>query len=84
MKLFTVGPVACYPEVLEAMGMQMVSHRSKKYIDLHFETVEMLQGFIETGSPVFLFSSTGTGFMEAAVRNCVREKLVVCVNGSFG
>jgi len=84
MKLFTVGPVACYPEVLEAMGMQMMSHRSQEYIDMHFETVEMLQEFIETGSPVFLFSSTGTGFMEAAVRNCVREKLVVCVNGSFG
>jgi aspartate aminotransferase-like enzyme len=84
MKLFTVGPVACYPEVLEAMGMQMMSHRSKEYIDLHFETVELLQSFIETGSPVFLFSATGTGFMEAAVRNCVREKLVVCVNGSFG
>ena len=29
MKLFTVGPVACHPEVLEAMGMQMMSHRSK-------------------------------------------------------
>jgi len=84
MKLFTVGPVACYPGVLEAMGMQMMSHRSEEYIDLHFETVEMLQGFIETGSPVFLFSSTGTGFMEAAVRNCVRDKLVVCINGSFG
>ena len=76
--------MACYPEVLEAMGMQMMSHRSEEYIDLHFETVEMLQGFIETGSPVFLFSSTGTGFMEAAVRNCVRDKLVVCINGSFG
>ncbi len=84
MKLFTVGPVACFPEVLEAMGMQMMSHRSQEYIDLHYETVGMLQEFIETRSPVFLFSSTGTGFMEAAVRNCVREKLVVCVNGSFG
>jgi aspartate aminotransferase-like enzyme len=84
MKLFTVGPVACYPEVLEAMGMQMMSHRSREYLDLHYETVGLLQGFIETGSPVFLFSATGTGFMEAAVRNCVREKMIVCVNGSFG
>ena len=84
MKLFTVGPVACYPEVLEAMGMQMMSHRSREYIDLHFETVELLQGFIETRNPVFLFSATGTGFMEASVRNCVREKMIMCVNGSFG
>ena len=84
MKLFTVGPVACYPEVLEAMGMQMLSHRSKEYRDLHFETVAMLQDFIETDDRVFLFSATGTGFMEASVLNCVRDKMIVCVNGSFG
>jgi aspartate aminotransferase-like enzyme len=46
MKLFTVGPVACYPEVLEAMGRQMMSHRSKEYVDMHFETVTQLQGFL--------------------------------------
>jgi aspartate aminotransferase-like enzyme len=84
MKLFTVGPVACYPEVLEAMGRQMMSHRSKEYLKVHYETVEQLQGFLETENPVFLFSSTGTGFMEAAVRNCVAKKMIVCVNGSFG
>lgn len=43
-----------------------------------------MQDFIETKNPVFLFSSTGTGFMEAAVRNCVAEKMIVCINGSFG
>ncbi len=84
MKLFTVGPVACYPEVLETMGMQMMSHRSKEYQKIHYETVEQLQKFLETEYPVFLFSSTGTGFMEAAVRNCVKKKMIVCVNGSFG
>ncbi len=84
MKLFTVGPVACYPEVLVTMGMQMMSHRSKEYQKIHYETVELMQRFLETENPVFFFSSTGTGFMEAAVRNCVREKMIVCVNGSFG
>ncbi len=64
--------------------MQMVSHRSKEYLKIHYETVEQLQDFIETKNSVYLFSSTGTGFMEAAVRNCVAEKLIVCVNGSFG
>jgi len=53
MKLFTVGPVACYPEVLEAMGRQMYSHRSKEYIDLHYDTVERLQAFLETGDDVY-------------------------------
>jgi aspartate aminotransferase-like enzyme len=84
LKLFTVGPVACYPEVLEAMGHQMVSHRSQEYKNLHVETVEMLQQLLETENEVFLFSSTGSGFMEASVRNCVNKKMLCCVCGSFG
>jgi aspartate aminotransferase-like enzyme len=84
MKLFTVGPVACYPEVLEEMKQQMFSHRSEEYKKLHRETVELLQKLMETESQVFLFSSTGTGFMEASVRNCVDERMLCCVNGSFG
>jgi aspartate aminotransferase-like enzyme len=84
LKLFTVGPVACYPEVLEAMGHQMYSHRSKEYFALHYDTVRRLQDFISTKNEVFLFSSTGSGFMEASVRNCVRKKMLCCINGSFG
>lgn len=84
MKLFTVGPVACYPEVLEEMKIQMFSHRSEEYKRLHRETVGLLQRFLETENQVFLFSSTGTGFMEASVRNCVDEKMLCCVNGEFG
>jgi aspartate aminotransferase-like enzyme len=84
MKLFTVGPVACYPEVLEEMKLQMFSHRSEEYKKLQSETVELLQKFLETDNQVFLFSSTGTGFMEASVRNCVQKKMLCCINGSFG
>jgi len=84
LKLFTVGPVACYPEVLEEMGHQMVSHRSEEYKKLHVETVELLQRFLETENEVFLFSSTGSGFMEASVRNCVNKKMLCCICGSFG
>ena len=84
MKLFTVGPVACYPEVLQEMGQQMYSHRSKEYIALHYDTVKRLQELLETQSQVFLFSSTGTGFMEASVRNCVRGRMLCCINGDFG
>ena len=84
MELFTVGPVACYPEVLEAMSHQMYSHRSKEYFALHYETIRQLQDFLSTKNEIFLFSSTGTGFMEASVRNCVRRKILCCINGSFG
>ena len=52
MKLFTVGPVACYPKVLDVMGLQMFSHRSKEYLELHFDTVRRLQAYIETENPI--------------------------------
>ena len=84
MKLFTAGPVACYPEVLEVMKQQMYSHRSAEYKRLHRETVESLQNFLETEAHVYLFSSTSSGFMEGAVRNCVNKKILCCINGSFG
>jgi aspartate aminotransferase-like enzyme len=82
--LFTVGPVACRPEVLREMGMQMLSHRSEEYRELHRETVERLQQFLETKNQVFLFPSSGSGVMEGTVRNCVRRKFLCCVNGAFG
>jgi aspartate aminotransferase-like enzyme len=84
MKLFTVGPVACYPEVLEEMKHQMFSHRSEEYKKLHMEIVESLKRFLETEQQIFLFPSSGTGFMEACVRNCVDRKMLCCVCGEFG
>lgn len=84
MKLFTVGPVACRPEVLEEMGQQMYSHRSERYKELHEKTVERLQKFLETKNETFLFPSSGSGVMEASVRNCVKKRMLCCVNGAFG
>jgi len=84
LKLFTVGPVACYPEVLNEMRRQMISHRSTEYQELHKETVNLIQDFIETENEVFFFPSSGTGFMEASVRNCVKKKMLSCVSGEFG
>jgi len=84
MKLFTVGPVACRPEVLEEMRRQMFSHRSIEYQELHRETVERLQRFLETENQVFLFPSSGSGVMEGTVRNCVERAMLCCITGEFG
>jgi len=84
MEYFTVGPVACYPEVLKEMGHQMFSHASERYRGLHKETTEKLKQILETKQHVFLVPSSGTGLMEASVRNCVENKMLVCVNGTFG
>lgn len=87
LKLFTAGPVACFPEVLEVMKLQMLSHRSAEYRALHKDTVERLAQFLEAKkATVLLIPSSGTGFMEASVRNAVspRGKVLVTVIGEFG
>jgi aspartate aminotransferase-like enzyme len=84
VKLFTAGPVACYPEVLQEMGRQMFSHRSEEYHRLHRDTVNRLRWFLETEQRVFLFPSSSTGAMEASIRNCVGRRLLCAVTGEFG
>lgn len=87
MKLFTAGPVACFPEVLEAMRIQMFSHRSKEYRELHKDTVKRLADFLEVKKGiVMLFPSSGTGIMEASIRNCITPggKVLVTIIGAFG
>jgi len=87
LRLFTAGPVACFPEVLEAMRIQMVSHRSREYQELHRDTVMRLRAFLEAEkSVVLLIPASGTGFMEASIRNAVspRGKVLVTVIGEFG
>ncbi len=86
MRLFTAGPVACFPQVLEAMSSQMFSHRSREYQELHMETVELLMNFLETRQTVLLFPSSGTGFMESSIRCGVSPngKVLVTIIGSFG
>ncbi len=87
LKLFTAGPVACFPEVLEAMKAQMFSHRSAEYRELHRDTVLRLADFLEAKkSTVLLIPASGTGFMEASIRNAVTPggKVLVTIIGAFG
>ncbi|NPA47629.1 MAG: alanine--glyoxylate aminotransferase family protein [Thermococci archaeon] len=86
-KLFTAGPVACFPEVLAIMSVQMFSHRSDEYKQVHVDTLERLKGFLEADNgEIILFPSSGSGFMESAVRNTVPRggKVLVTIIGAFG
>ncbi|AEH24843.1 alanine--glyoxylate aminotransferase family protein [Pyrococcus yayanosii] len=86
-KLFTAGPVACFPEVLAIMGVQMFSHRAKEYKEVHVDTVKRLREFLEVKEgEVLLFPSSGTGIMEASIRNGVSKggKVLVTIIGAFG
>lgn len=86
-KLFTAGPVACFPEVLEVMKIQMFSHRAEEYRRVHRDTINRLKSFLGSKKgTVLLFPSSGTGIMEASIRNAVslKGKVLVTIIGAFG
>jgi len=82
-KLFIPGPTHVRDEILEAMATPMIGHRSKDYMDLQAEVIPKIQKLLYTKNRIFLSTSSSTGLMEAAVRNCVAKKCLNTVCGAF-
>lgn len=82
-KLFTPGPTEVRSEILQAMAVPQVHHRSPEFTELYAALQPKLQGFLHTEQPVLLFTASSTGAMEAAVQNCVRKRCLNLVNGAF-
>lgn len=82
-RLFTPGPTEVRPENLAELARPQIGHRGEAFRSLHARVQRKLRSLLETDSPVFLFTSSATGVWEATVRNCVRERLLVCVQGAF-
>lgn len=82
-KLFIPGPVEVRPEILKEMSRPMIGHRSKEFKQLYSEVVPKLQKLLYTKNKVFLGTHSATGWMEAAVRNCVEKKCLNLVCGAF-
>lgn len=83
-KLFIPGPVEVYPGVLKAMSTPMIGHRTKEYGELHGAVKSKLQQLLYTKNKIYLSTSSGTGLMEACVRNCVNKRAVHFTCGEFG
>ncbi len=83
-KLFIPGPVEVYPDALKAMATPMIGHRTKDYTELHKNVKFKLQRLLYTKNRVFLSTSSGTGLMEACVRNCMAKRSVNFICGEFG
>ncbi len=84
-KLFIPGPTEVLPDILEAMAMPMIGHRSKDYAALQGETTPKVQQCLYTKNQIILSTSSSTGLMEAAVLNFVRpgKKVLACMCGAF-
>jgi predicted phosphoserine aminotransferase len=82
-KLFIPGPTHVVDEVLEAMAVPMIGHRDSLYSDMHGEVVEKLKKMLYTDNRIYLSTSSSTGMMEGAIRNCVQKKALMTNCGAF-
>jgi predicted phosphoserine aminotransferase len=61
----------------------MVGHRSQTCADLFARVQPGLCQVLGTDARVLILASSGSGLQEAAVRNCVARRLLLCVGGAF-
>lgn len=84
--LMTPGPVPLHPKVLEALGQQVLHHRTPEFEHIMERTLKRLKIIFATAQPCMMLTSTGTGSMEAALVNTLSpgEKVLALVTGKFG
>ncbi|MDX2122999.1 MAG: alanine--glyoxylate aminotransferase family protein [Gemmatimonadota bacterium] len=82
-RFFLPGPTEVLPEILAAQTRPMIGHRGKGMEQLIAQMMPGLQRIFRTARPVYISSSSATGLMEAAVRNCGGQRVLALVNGAF-
>lgn len=85
-RLFTPGPTALLPSAQLAMAAAGMHHRTAEFRALYSRVLADLKVFAGTKNDVVLFTSSGTGAMEAAVANLTSpgDKVLVVTAGKFG
>jgi aspartate aminotransferase-like enzyme len=86
MNLRTPGPTPLPPEVREALGRDMIDHRGPEFTSLFAEVTASLKDLFHTKNDLLIFTSSGTGGLEAAVANLFSpgERVLVISIGYFG
>lgn len=85
-RLFTPGPTPLLPPAQMAMASYGMHHRTADFRALFTRVLADLKEFIGTKNDVLVLTSSGTGFMEAAVSNLTSpgDKILVLTAGKFG
>ena len=80
------GPTAVPERVRQAIAEPALNHRGPEFTEILTRTEEMLRPIFGASNRIFLFSSSGTGMMEAALVNIAApgERLLIAVNGAWG
>lgn len=84
--LLAPGPTPIPPEVLSAMSMPIIHHRSTDFIPVLDSAKKGLQWLYQTKNDVLILCSTGTGGMVGSVNNFFSpdDKVIVINGGKFG
>ena len=79
------GPTNVSERVMRAMLNPIINHRGDAFRELYRGVLEKTRGLFQTKGDVVIFSSSGTGAVEAAVWNLIRpgDTAVVPVFGEF-
>ena len=86
MNLRIPGPTPCPPEVLQAVGRQMINHRGPEFAAMLARIEDRVKQVYQTKNEVALLTSGGTGAMEAIVVNTLSpgDHVLGVSIGSFG
>ena len=86
MNLRIPGPTPLPPDVIAAVGQQMINHRGPQFELMFGEITAWLKHFYETENDLYVLTASGTGSMEAAIANtCSPGDKLLCVSiGVFG
>ena len=83
-KLFIPGPVDVAPDVLQRMASPMIGHRTNEASVLQKSCHDKMQKLFYTENMIMFSTSSGSGFMEGAIRSCTRKRAAVFSIGAFG
>ncbi|UYP45760.1 2-aminoethylphosphonate--pyruvate transaminase [Candidatus Lokiarchaeum ossiferum] len=85
-KLFTPGPVEVPEWILNEMGKANDTHRSLAYREMHQSIRTNMQKLLSTKNEILIWANSGSGIMEACVRNLVKddEYALFFTCGAFG
>lgn len=81
---FLPGPAEVHPDILAALNRPMIAHRGPEMEQLLAGLKQPLADIFRTAYPVVIGTTSTTGFMEAAIRCGVRERVLVVIGGAFG
>ena len=84
--LMTPGPTPVPPQVLAAMALPIVHHRSPDFKPTYKQCLERLKEIYRTDGDVLLYTASGTAGLESVVANLTspRDRIVVVSAGYFG